>query len=259
MVQPILDELPEAATHQDEPGTITGEIELRNVSFRYGDGTPLVLRDVNIRVAAGEMVALVGPSGSGKSSMTRLILGFDEAEEGQVLIDGRDLAHLDLDAVRAQFGVVLQDGKIMRGTMQSNILGGAVLGETEAWAAAEAAALADDVRALPMGMMTMVDPANVSGGQAQRILLARALVHQPTVVILDEATSALDNESQAHVTAALDALGATRIVIAHRLSTIRNADRIIVIVKGAVVEQGNFDELMAANGDFAALARRQLA
>jgi ABC-type bacteriocin/lantibiotic exporter with double-glycine peptidase domain len=259
MVQPILDELPEAATHQDEPGTITGEIELRNVSFRYGEGTPLVLRDVNIHVAAGEMVALVGPSGSGKSSITRLILGFDEAEEGEVFIDGQDLSHLDLDAVRAQFGVVLQDGKIMRGTMQSNILGGAALGEAEAWAAAEAAALADDVRALPMGMMTTVDPANVSGGQAQRILLARALVRQPTVVILDEATSALDNESQARVTEALDALGATRIVIAHRLSTIRNADRIIVIVKGAVVEQGNFDELMAADGDFAALARRQLA
>ena len=108
-------------------------------------------------------------------------------------------------------------------------------------------------------MMTTVDPANVSGGQAQRILLARALVRQPTVVILDEATSALDNESQARVTEALDALGATRIVIAHRLSTIRNADRIIVIVKGAVVEQGTFDELMAADGDFAALARRQLA
>lgn len=259
MVQPILDELPEGATHQDEPGTIAGDIELRNVSFRYGPDTPLVLRDINIRVAAGEMVALVGPSGSGKSSITRLILGFDEAEEGQVLVDGRDLAHLDLDAVRAQFGVVLQDGKIMRGTMQANILGGAPLGEAEAWAGAEAAALADDVRALPMGMMTMVEPGNVSGGQAQRILLARALVRQPAVVILDEATSALDNESQTKVTAALDALGATRIVIAHRLSTIRNADRIIVIVKGAVVEQGTFDELMAADGAFAGLARRQLA
>lgn len=259
MVQPILDELPEGATHQDEPGTISGEIELRHVSFRYGEDTPLVLRDIDVRIGAGEMVALVGPSGSGKSSISRLILGFDEPEEGQVLIDGRDLVHLDLDAVRAQFGVVLQDGKIMRGTMQDNILGGAALGESEAWAAAEAAALAADVRALPMGMMTMVDPANVSGGQAQRILLARALVRQPSVIILDEATSALDNESQAHVTDALDALGATRIVIAHRLSTIRNADRIIVIVKGAVVEQGSFDELMAADGTFAALARRQLA
>ena len=259
MIQPLLDELPEGATHLDDPGTLRGGVELKGVSFRYGPNTPLAVRDLHLSVQPGQMLALVGPSGSGKSSITRLILGFDEPEEGQVLFDGRDLATLDLDRVREQFGVVMQDGRIMNGTIKANILGSGTLSDEDAWAAAESAALADDIRAMPMGLMTMVEPSTLSGGQAQRILMARALVRKPAVLILDEATSALDNESQAHVAAALEALGSTRIVIAHRLSTIRHADSIAVIVAGEVVEQGTYEELIALDGVFASLARRQVA
>jgi ATP-binding cassette subfamily C protein len=259
MIQPLLDELPEGATHLDDPGTLRGQVELRGVSFRYGPNTPLVLHDLHLSVEPGQMLALVGPSGSGKSSITRLMLGFDDPEAGQVLFDGRDLASLDLDRVREQFGVVMQDGKIMHGTIKANILGNGSLSDEDAWVAAESAALADDIRAMPMGLMTMVEPSTLSGGQAQRILMARALVRKPAVLILDEATSALDNESQAHVAAALEALGSTRIVIAHRLSTIRHADSIAVIVAGEVVEQGTYDELIALDGFFASLARRQIA
>jgi ABC-type bacteriocin/lantibiotic exporter with double-glycine peptidase domain len=177
-----------------------------------------------------------------------------------VLLDGRNLRDLDLDLVRAQMGVVIQDGKITRTSILKNILGGAGNDERLAWEAAEKAALADDIRAMPMKMQTVVDPQLLSGGQAQRIMLARALVRRPNVVVLDEATSALDNLAQASVTEALTQLGATRVVVAHRLSTIRSADRILVIEKGRVIEDGDYDTLMAKPaGAFRALAQRQLA
>jgi ATP-binding cassette subfamily C protein len=175
-----------------------------------------------------------------------------------VLYDGRDLQNLDPTLVRNQMGVVVQEGQITRGTIMRNILGATSTDEALAWTAAEKASLADDIRNMPMGMNTIVDPGNVSGGQAQRILLARALVHDPSILILDEATSALDNASQAIVTQAMQALDATRIVIAHRLSTIKSADKIIVIDAGVAVESGTFDELLAMDGVFAALVKRQV-
>ena len=203
-------------------------------------------------------MALVGPSGAGKSTVTRLLLGFESPEDGQILYDGRDLNDLDLTLVRRQMGVVVQQGTILRASVLKNIIGSVSHDIDAAWAAAESAAIADDIKAMPMGMQTIVDPANISGGQAQRILLARALVNKPKIMILDEATSALDNESQAIVTKAMRDLKATRIVIAHRLSTIRSADRIIVISKGVAVEQGTYDELMAMNGVFVRQVERQL-
>lgn len=259
LLSPIMDSLPESAGHRQDPGRLSGRIELRDVSFRYSSDGPLVLRGLNVQIELGSMVALVGKSGAGKSTITRLLLGFDTPAEGQILFDGRDLNDLDAILVRRQMGVVVQSGSIMRGSIMENILGSTSSAIDAAWAAAEAAAIAEDIRAMPMGMQTIVDPANISGGQAQRILLARAMVNKPAIVILDEATSALDNDAQASVTEAMRGLAATRIVIAHRLTTIKSADAIIVIDKGTAVEQGTYEELMAKGGIFAEQVRRQIA
>jgi len=258
MLEPIMSELPETSGDRQDPGKLTGRIELRDVHFRYTPDGPMILKGLNIVFEPGTMVALTGTSGAGKSTITRQLLGFDRPERGQVLYDGRDLQNLDPTLVRNQMGVVVQEGQITRGTIMRNILGATSTDEALAWTAAEKASLADDIRNMPMGMNTIVDPGNVSGGQAQRILLARALVHDPSILILDEATSALDNASQAIVTQAMQALDATRIVIAHRLSTIRSADKIIVIDAGVAVESGTFDELLAMDGVFAALVKRQV-
>lgn len=259
LLRPIMQELPETSGDRQDPGTLSGRIELRDVHFRYTPDGPMVLKGLDLKIEPGTMVALVGPSGAGKSTITRLLLGFDVPEQGQVLFDGRDLQNLDPTMVRSQMGVVVQEGRITRGSIMRNILGAGVHDEALAWQAAEKAALAEDIRQMPMRMETVVDPNNVSGGQAQRILLARALVRNPSVLILDEATSALDNASQKVVTEAMQALHATRVVIAHRLSTIRSADRIIVMKDGQAVESGTFDELLAAGGVFTALVNRQMA
>ncbi len=259
LLAPIMEELPEVSAGRQDPGRLSGHIELRDVVFRYTHDGPRVLKGLDLAVPAGSMVALVGPSGAGKSTITRLLLGFDTPEQGQVLFDGRDLRSLDPTLVRAQMGVVVQDGAITRGTIIRNILGATSTDEDKAWAAAEKAALADDIRAMPMKMQTIVDPSNVSGGQAQRILLARALVRQPAILILDEATSALDNASQLEVTNAMTELNATRVIVAHRLSTIRSADLIVVLDAGVAVESGTFDELMAIDGVFKSLVTRQIA
>lgn len=258
LLNPIMESTPESNTDKADPGRLSGGIEVVDVTFRYDDDSPIVLDRLSFAVAPGEMVALVGPSGSGKSTTIRLLLGFETPEDGQVLFDGQSLRDLDHDLVRRQMGVVVQNGQIMRAPLIKNILGNSAGTEADAWRAAEEAALADDIRAMPMKMQTLVDPQLVSGGQAQRILLARALVRRPSVVILDEATSALDNRAQEQVTKAMNDLGATRIVVAHRLSTVKSADRILVMVDGKVVEEGAYDELLAANGEFTKLAERQL-
>jgi len=231
------------------------------VSFRYAADGPLVLDDVSIEAHAGEYVALVGPSGSGKSTLLRLLLGFDAPDAGAVYYDGQDLAAVDVTGVREQLGVVLQTSRIMAGDVFSNIVGSSPLTVEHAWAAAEMAGLAADIRDMPMGMRTVIPEggSTLSGGQRQRLLIARALVRQPRIVLFDEATSALDNVTQEIVTRSLESLRATRIVIAHRLSTIRHADRIYVLEAGRVVQHGTFDELAAAPGAFARLIQRQLA
>ncbi len=259
LLEPLMTNLPEARSDRADPGRLSGSIELRDVTFRYEPDAPLVLDRLSLKVEPGEMLALVGATGSGKTTTLRILLGFDQPEEGQVLFDGRDLRDLDLALVRSQMGAVLQNGQITRDSILKNILGGTSADEDAAWRAAEAAALADDIRAMTMGMQTIVEPALLSGGQAQRVLLARALVRDPSIVLLDEATSALDNESQHTVTEALDQLGVTRIVIAHRLSTVRAADRIVVVDAGRIAEHGTYEELLVADGAFARLAARQTA
>lgn len=258
-LQPILEEVPEADASKAEPGELTGEIEFSHVSFRYQeDGAP-ILDDVSFRAAPGEFIALVGPSGAGKSTCLRLILGFERPFAGSIYFDGQDLAALAIQSVRRQIGVVLQHGRPMTGSIFSNIVGGANLGIDDAWEAARLAGLEDDIKAMPMGMHTVVSEGaeTFSGGQKQRLLIARAIVHRPRIVLFDEATSALDNRTQAIVSESLERLRATRIVIAHRLSTIQRADRIYVLEAGRVVEAGTFEELMRRAGLFARLAERQ--
>jgi ABC-type bacteriocin/lantibiotic exporter with double-glycine peptidase domain len=259
--QPILTAEPEVDLTKSDPGQITGNLRVDHVTFRYREDGPLILDDVSLEARPGEFIALVGASGSGKSTLLRLLLGFEMPISGTVYYDGQDLSGLDVSAVRRQLGVVLQNNRINAGSIFENIASGALIGLDDAWTAAEMAGLADEIRALPMQMHTLISEggSNLSGGQRQRLVIARALALQPHILLFDEATSALDNRTQAIVSQSLDRLNVTRIVIAHRLSTIRNADRIYVLSSGRVVQQGNFEELAHQPGLFAQLIRRQLA
>ncbi|WP_019646714.1 NHLP bacteriocin export ABC transporter permease/ATPase subunit [Novispirillum itersonii] len=258
--RPIIEAVPESTGQRRDPGTLKGTIEASGLSFRYGPGDPLVLDRLSFRIEAGQFVAIVGASGSGKSTLLRLLTGFEIPSEGDLRFDGQPLETLDVDILRRQMGVVLQHGRVMSGSVLDNIVGTSGLGQDEAWDAARMAGLDSDIQAMPMGMHTVLPDggASLSGGQRQRLLIARALVRRPAMLLLDEATSALDNLTQAVVSETLSGLTATRIVVAHRLSTIRHADRILVLDGGRLVEDGPYDALMAQNGAFAALARRQL-
>ena len=259
--KPILQAVPEIDERKADPGILGGDIEVNQAYFRYHEDGPDILKNVNIKARPGEFVALVGASGSGKSTLLRLLLGFEQLGSGAIYYDAKNLADLDLRSVRQQIGVVLQSGKLTVGEIYTNIVGSRPLTIDDAWEAARMAGLEKDIKAMPMGMHTLVSEGSgtLSGGQRQRLLIARALVNKPRIIFFDEATSALDNPTQAQVSASLERLQATRIVIAHRLSTIRNADRIYVLEAGQVVEEGDYDSLLKLNGRFAEMARRQLA
>ena len=260
-LKPILDEVPESTEDALDPGELVGEIELNNVDFRYGEDQPLVLKDVSFKIKPGEMVSFVGPSGSGKSTVLRLLLGFEKPEKGMVSYDGQDYSSLNKDLVRRQVGVVLQNGSLMPGSIYKNILGNSELTLAEAEEAAKMSGLEDDIAQMPMGMHTVISDgaSTFSGGQKQRLMIARSIVHKPRLLYMDEATSALDNHTQRMVSESLDRLQATRIIIAHRLSTIKNADRIIVMDEGRIVETGTYNELLEKGGLFSKLAQRQIA
>lgn len=259
-LRPLISGAAELSDERKSPGELAGTIELSRVTFRYTQGGPPVLDNVSLRIAQGEYVAIVGPSGSGKSSLFRLLLGFEKPESGTVFLDGKAIDTLDISAVRRQLGVVLQNGKLATGSLYDNICGGVQLPIDYAWEAARLAGLEDDIKAMPMGMNTVVSEGvnTLSGGQRQRIMIARAVARRPRILLFDEATSALDNQSQAIVSNSLGNLNVTRIVIAHRLSTVRQADRIIVLVDGKVVQTGSYDELSNTPGMFASFAQRQL-
>ncbi len=256
--KPILSERSESQGGGVRPD-LKGSIEVNHVSFRYDPEGPLVLDDVSVQIGADEFVALVGPSGSGKSTLLRLLLGFEDPTAGGIFYDGQALSGLDVRVVRRQIGVVMQNSRVMAGDILSNIVGSTGLGLDEATQAARAAALDKDVEAMPMGFHTVVSQGGgtLSGGQRQRLLIARALASQPRILFFDEATSALDNITQEVVSQSLEGLRVTRVVIAHRLSTIRHADKIVVLEGGRVVQTGRFEELMAVEGPFQALAKRQ--
>lgn len=239
---------------------LRGEIELNHVTFRYEPDGPAILDDLDLKIHPHEYVAIVGRSGCGKSTLIKLLLGFETANSGSVYYDGTEIRELDLQSLRRNIGTVLQDGKLFAGNVFSNItITAPWLSEADAWDAAEKSGIAEDIRQMPMGMSTILSEGGggISGGQKQRLMIARAIAPRPGVVILDEATSALDNLTQKKVTESLDQMNCTRIVIAHRLSTIRGCDRIIALDKGHVVESGTYDELVQANGFFADLVARQ--
>jgi NHLM bacteriocin system ABC transporter ATP-binding protein len=257
--KPILETMPEVDNAKAAPGELSGQIEVSHAAFRYQADKPPVLQDVGFRIEAGEFVAVVGPSGCGKSTLFRLLLGFERPETGVVSYDGKDLRGLDVQSVRRQMGVVLQNSFPFRGDIFANIIGSKPLTLDDAWEAARLAGLDEDIRQMPMGMHTVIsETGGLSGGQRQRLMIARAIVSKPTILLFDEATSALDNQTQAIVSRSLEGLRATRIVIAHRLSTVVNASRILVLDQGRVVQSGTYGELLEQDGLFASLARRQL-
>ncbi|MEU6994038.1 NHLP bacteriocin export ABC transporter permease/ATPase subunit [Streptomyces sp. NPDC046465] len=259
-IKPVLDEAPEVRAGSTQPGELRGGIEARGLSFRYADDGPLVLDDVTLAIRAGEFVAVVGPSGCGKSTLLRLLIGFDEPVSGSVLYDGQDLSALDQSAVRRQCGVVLQNAQPLTGSILDCICGAESFTQEEAWEAAAMAGLAEDIKRMPMGLHTMISGGGaVSGGQRQRLMIAQALIRRPRVLFFDEATSALDNETQRTVIDSTRALNATRVVIAHRLSTVMDADRVVVMAEGRIVQQGPPAQLLAdTGGRLHELVRRQM-
>ena len=260
MAEPILQAVPEYGGEKAMVSGLTGRIELNDVTFRYEEDSPPVLDDLTLAIEPGEYVGIVGRSGCGKSTLVKILLGFETPQEGTVCYDDYEIGSVNLRSLRRCIGTVLQDGKLFAGDIYSNItITSPALSMEDAWDAAEKVAMAEDIRLMPMGMHTLISEGNggISGGQKQRLMIARAIVGRPSILIMDEATSALDNLTQKIVTDSLDALDCTRVVIAHRLSTIRSCDRIIALDKGRIVESGSYDELMEKGGFFAELVKRQ--
>ncbi len=259
-VHPVLKEAPEVSREKKVVTRLSGGIELNNVSFRYKEDMPLILDNISFKIRPGQYVAVVGKTGCGKSTLMRLLLGFETPMKGAVYYDGKDISRLDLKSLRKFMGVVMQNGKMFQGDIYSNITISAPDASMErAWEAAKIAGIDEDIKRMPMGMHTIVQEGggSFSGGQKQRILIARAVASKPKILLFDEATSALDNVTQKQVSDALNDMKCTRIVIAHRLSTILQCDRILVLDQGRIVEDGTYEELIRSGGFFAELVKRQ--
>ncbi len=259
-LKPVLEMMPESDETKKYPGKLSGSISVCNLNFSYSSDSPQILYDVTLSASPGEFIAIVGGSGSGKSTLLRLFLGFEKPDSGTVYYDGEDLESLNVQAVRRQIGVVMQNAQLQPGFILQNIIGSSTLTVDDAWEAAKMAGFDEDIRQMPMGMYTVISEGGgtLSGGQKQRLIVAASLVRKPGIIFFDEATSALDNRTQEVVSSSLEQLKATRIVIAHRLSTIRNADRIYCLDKGRMVQTGTYEELMAQEGFFKEIASRQI-
>lgn len=260
MAKPLLDAEPEVSEGKTVIDTLSGNIEMNNIYFRYNEDMPYIFENFSLKIKKGQYLAIVGKTGCGKSTLVRLLLGFEKASRGAIYYDGKDINSIDPKSLRKNIGTVTQNGKLLQGDIFSNItISAPYLSLDDAWEAAELANIADDIREMPMGMHTVISEGQggFSGGQKQRLMIARAVAHKPKVLIFDEATSALDNITQKNISKSLDELKCTRIVIAHRLSTIKNCDRIVVIDGGKIIEDGTYDELIANKGYFAELVERQ--
>ncbi len=260
VLRPLMDFESEIDSRKETVKQLKGSISMRDIIFRYSDGSPPVLEHLNIEIHSGEYVALVGATGCGKSTVLRLLLGFEKPDHGEVCYDGRNLESLDVISLRKHIGTVLQNGEVFGGTILSNItIGGDNLSVEDAWTAAQTAGIADDIRSMPLGMNTPLPAGGrgISGGQRQRLMIARAIVNRPSVLFFDEATSSLDNVTQREITDAIGEMKCTRLVIAHRLSTVQDCDRILCLDQGHIVEAGTYDELMKKGGFFAELVERQ--
>lgn len=261
MARPIMEAEPEISAGKEIVTSLNGNIELSNVSFKYEDDGPLVIDNLSMKVRSGEYVAIVGSTGCGKSTLLRLLLGFEKPNKGYIYYDSKDISKVDLQSLRRKIGTVMQDGKLFTGDIYSNIVIVAPeLGLNDAWQAAKIASLDEDIKEMPMGMSTMISEGQggISGGQKQRLMIARAVAPKPKILMFDEATSALDNITQRKVSDAIDSMKCTRIVIAHRLSTIKNCDRIIVLDAGKIKQEGTYKELIEQkDGYFYDLVKRQ--
>lgn len=257
--KPILETLPETSQSKIDPGSLQGEIEFNHINFRYSPEGALILKDISLKIKPGQFIAFVGKSGAGKSTLLRLLLGFEVPASGNIFFDGKDISQLNMQKVRRQLGVVMQNSALISDSIFRNIVGSAPLTMEDAWQAARLAGFAEDIEAMPMGMHTVLSEGakTISGGQRQRLMIARALAQKPRILIFDEATSALDNRTQAIVSQSLEKLKITRIVIAHRLSTIANADMIFVVDGGEIVQRGTYQQLAEQPGIFADLIKRQ--
>ncbi len=248
-LRPIFQETPENAGGTP-PGRLSGRIDCRGLTFSYEEGGRKIIDGLDLTIESGEYVAIVGDSGCGKSTLVKLLLGFERPTAGEISYDNRALHSLDRRAVRMQVGTAIQDGSLLPGDIRMNILGAAPLPIEEAWKVARTVGLASRIQAMPMGMFTFVTDQIVSPVFRQQMLLAKALVGNPAMLIVDEVTSQLDVAVQKEIQAKIDDLGITRIVIAHRLSTIRNADTIHVLDRGRIVQSGDFETLAAEEGPF---------
>ncbi len=260
LIKPLLEARPETSDNKETVTRLSGAIEMNHVTFGYDPESKPLFEDFNLTIPPRQYVAIVGKSGCGKSTLVRLLLGFEKPSRGVICYDKKDLQQLDVRSLRRQIGVVMQDGRLFSGSIFDNIVISApTLKLQDAWEAAEIAGIADDIRDMPMGMNTLLQDGGgtISGGQRQRLMIARAIAPKPRILIFDEATSALDNITQKKVSEALDKMKCTRIVIAHRLSTIQHCDRILVIDGGRIAEEGTYEQLIARHGVFAELVERQ--
>lgn len=258
--KPILDAELEIDEQSKRISALSGAIEICHVSFRYSEDGPLILDDFSLKVNPGEYIGIAGKSGSGKSTLVKLLLGFETPQSGAVYYDNYDLKELDKSSFRQKIGTCMQSGCLFPGNIFSNLTITSPWSTlSDAWEAVKLVGMEKDIKELPMGMSTLISEGGggFSGGQKQRLLIARALMNKPSILIFDEATSALDNISQKTVSDNLANLGCTRIAIAHRVSTIRNCDRIIVLDKGRIAEEGTYDELKLKGGLFADMLNRQ--
>ncbi len=259
-IKPIFNEPCEITDRATIIGKMDGRVDISHLNFSYEGEERQVLNDINMKIAPGEYIGIVGPSGSGKSTLLKCLMGFESPKSGKIYLDNKDVDTLDKCEMRRQIGAVLQDGKLLSGNIFTNVtLAAPNMKPVEVEKLLVEVGMGEDLKKMPMGIFTRISEGggSVSGGQQQRILIARALANNPSMVFFDEATSALDNITQAKVCETLESRNMTRIMIAHRLSTVINCDRIYVMDNGHIVESGNYEELMNKKGLFYELAVRQ--